>query len=93
MANPSWEAIRKAEDLANAVIFENRPMRVHLLNEEEAAKLPLRKESAVSGTIRVIEVENFDYSPCGGTHAKQTGQIGLIAIKSFERVKGNLARV
>jgi alanyl-tRNA synthetase len=93
MQTPTDECMRKAEEIANAVIFENRPMRVHLVDEAGAAKLPLRKESAVSGLIRVIEVADFDWSPCGGTHAKQTGQIGLIAIKSFERVKSNLTRV
>jgi alanyl-tRNA synthetase len=93
LAAPSDAAMRAAEDVANAIIFENRPMRVHLVDEVGAAELPLRKESAVTGTIRVIEVENFDWSPCGGTHAKQTGQIGLIAIKSYERVKGNLTRI
>lgn len=87
------EACRAAEEIANAVIFENRPLRVHLLDEAGAAKMELRKESAVAGTIRVIEVENFDRSPCGGTHAKMTGQIGLIAIRGFERVKGHLLRV
>jgi alanyl-tRNA synthetase len=32
-------------------------------------------------------VEDFDWSPCGGTHAKRAGQIGLIAIQSYERAK------
>ena len=85
--SPTDDSMRAAEEVANAIIFEDRPMRVHLLTEEEAAKLPLRKESAVRGNIRVIEVEDFDWSPCGGTHASRTGQIGLIAIKSFERAK------
>ena len=87
LPSPSWDQMRAAEEIANAVIFEDRPMRIHLVTEEEAAKLPLRKESAARGTIRVIEVENFDWSPCGGTHAKHAGQVGLIAIKSFERAK------
>jgi alanyl-tRNA synthetase len=87
MPSPSDELMRAAEDVANAVIFEDRPMRVHLVNEEEASRLPLRKESAVRGTIRVIEIENFDWSPCGGTHAARTGQIGLIAVRSFERIR------
>lgn len=90
--SPDDRHMRAAEDVANRIIFENRPMRVHLVNEEEAARLPLRKESAVSGTIRVIEVEDFDWSPCGGTHANRTGEIGLITIKSFERAK-RLTRV
>ena len=84
---PTSEMMRAAEDIANAIVFEDRPMRVHLVNENEAALLPLRKESAVRGDIRVIEVENFDWSPCGGTHAARTGQIGLIAIRSHERAK------
>jgi alanyl-tRNA synthetase len=84
---PDVSLIRAAEDLANSVVFDDRPMRVHLVAEEQAARLPLRKETALEGTIRVIEVEDFDWSPCGGTHASRTGQVGLIAIRSFERAK------
>src|SRR5262249_13486039 len=82
---PTDEHMRAAEEIANRVVFEDRPMRVHLVSEAEAARLPLRKESAVQGTIRVIEIEGFDWSPCGGTHASRAGQIGLIAVRSFER--------
>jgi alanyl-tRNA synthetase len=85
--SPSDEHMRSAEEIANQIIFEDRPMRVHFMREEQAGELPLRKESAIRGTIRVIEVEGFDWSPCGGTHAARTGQIGLIAVKSFERAK------
>ena len=90
--SPNNDHMRAAEEIANAIVFEDRPMRVHLVNEEEASRLPLRKESAIQGEIRVIEIENFDWSPCGGTHAARTGQIGLIAIRSFERAK-RLTRV
>jgi alanyl-tRNA synthetase len=87
LQSPSDEPMRAAEEIANAIVFEDRPMRVHLVNEAEARQLPLRKEAAVDGTIRVIEIADFDWSPCGGTHAKRTGQIGLIAIKGYERAK------
>jgi alanyl-tRNA synthetase len=87
LQSPTDEHMRAAEEIANRIIFEDRLMRIHLVNEDEAASLPLRKDSAVRGLIRVIEVEDFDWSPCGGTHAKRAGQIGLIAIKSFERAK------
>jgi alanyl-tRNA synthetase len=33
-------------------------------------------------------VEGFDRSPCGGTHVRNTGEIGLICILGFERYKG-----
>jgi alanyl-tRNA synthetase len=90
--SPTDDAMQTAADLASAIVFEDRPMRVHLLNEEQAARLPLRKESAVRGDIRVIEVADFDWSPCGGTHASRSGEIGLIAVKSFERAR-KLTRV
>jgi len=90
--SPTDEHMRAAEGLANDIVFADRPMRVHLVDEQGAAQLPLRKESAITGEIRVIEIENFDWSPCGGTHASRTGQIGVIAIKSFERAK-KLTRV
>jgi alanyl-tRNA synthetase len=85
--NPTAEHMRAAEEIANLIIFEDRAMRVHLMNEEEASRVPLRKESVVRGEIRVIEIEGFDWSPCGGTHASSAGQVGLVAIKSFERAK------
>jgi alanyl-tRNA synthetase len=87
IASPGEADIRAAEEIANTVVFEDREMRVHIVNEDEAANLPLRKESAVKGTIRVIEVVDFDWSPCGGTHAARAGQVGLIAVKSWERSK------
>jgi alanyl-tRNA synthetase len=85
--NPTDDDMRAAEEVANRVVFEDRPMRVHLVSEEEAARLPLRKETAIQGTVRIIEIEGFDWSPCGGTHANRAGQVGLIAIRSFERAK------
>lgn len=92
LQSPTPDLLQAAEDIANSVVFEDRPMRVHLVNEEEASRLPLRKETAVRGDIRVIEVEDFDWSPCGGTHAQRTGQVGNIAIRSFERAR-KLTRV
>jgi alanyl-tRNA synthetase len=90
--SPTDDHMRLAEDIANRIIFEDRTMRVHIVDEAEASRLPLRKESVVRGRIRVIEIEDFDWSPCGGTHAHRTGQVGLVAIKSFERVR-RLTRV
>ncbi len=80
-------AIHKAEDLANQIVFSNRQVRLREVSPEEAAKLPLRKESFIPDCVRVVEIEDFDWSPCGGTHVKRTGEIGLIAIRAWERAK------
>src|SRR5262249_24771798 len=56
----------------------------------EAAKLPLRKEPARTGELRIVEIKDYDVSACGGTHVTRTGAIGMIAIAGFERFKGGM---
>jgi len=92
LRDPSDESVERAVERANEVVWENRSVRVHNVTPEEAARLPLRKDSAREGELRVIEIEGFDFSPCGGTHALATGEVGLIAARSWERAKG-LVRV
>jgi alanyl-tRNA synthetase len=86
--DPTRERIEQAVDLANKIVWEDRPVRIHNLTKEAAAQLPLRKDSERTGELRVIEIENFDLSPCGGTHAQRTGEVGLIAVRTWERAKG-----
>ncbi len=81
------QAIIRAEELANSIVFDDREIRIHEVSPEEATKLPLRKESFITDCIRVIEIDDFDWSPCGGTHAKRTGEVGLIAVRAWERAK------
>ena len=50
--------------------------------------MPLRKESARTGPLRLIDVEDFDLSACGGTHVARTGAIGMIAIGGWEKFRG-----
>ena len=80
-------AIARAEEMSNEVIFDNREIRVHNVTPDEAAAFPLRKESFITDCVRVIEIADFDWSPCGGTHAKRTGEVGLIAVRGWERAK------
>lgn len=80
--------IHQVEDTANQMIWENRPILRHWVTPEELARLPLRKQPKVHENIRVIEVQDFDWSPCGGTHPASTGEIGSIKIRRWERSKG-----
>lgn len=86
------EDIIKVENLANQIIYENRKINVLYLSEDEINNYNLRKKykkKTSNGDIRVIEIEDFDLSPCGGTHLRSTGEIGIIKIISFEKYKGN----
>ena len=80
-------AINQAEEIANSVVFDDRIIRSLQLTPEEASLLPLRKESFVTDCVRVVEIDDFDLSPCGGTHAKRTGEVGLIVVRGWERAK------
>ena len=81
------QAIKESVSLANLIIYENRKVTSVILNEEEASRLPLRKESSVSESIRIIDIEGYDLSPCGGTHVQQTGEVGIIFVKNWTRAK------
>ena len=56
----------------------------------EAEKLPLRKDPVREGELRIVEINDYDLSACGGTHVKSTGAIGIIGISGVERFKGGL---
>lgn len=82
------EAIAAAEAEANRVVWEDRPVAIRFATAEEAAAMPLRKEPEREGTLRVIDVEGYDLSACGGTHVSRTGAVGLIAVLATERLRG-----
>jgi alanyl-tRNA synthetase len=84
------DQITRVEDEANALLWDDREVCVRFVTAHEAAKLPLRKDPAREGELRIIEIKDYDLSACGGTHVKRTGAIGIIGVAGFERFKGGL---
>lgn len=84
--------IAEAERFATTMVFSNLPIRTYFVDEQGLAKLPLRRPPKVTGNIRIVEIDQFDYSACGGTHVRWTGEIGPIKVVKTERHK-NLTRV
>jgi alanyl-tRNA synthetase len=82
--------VARGESEANRVVWEDRPVTIRFASADEAATLGLRKESKREGTLRLIDVQDFDLSACGGTHVARTGAIGLIAVAATERFRGGL---
>jgi alanyl-tRNA synthetase len=80
--------IARAEAEANRIVWEDRPVDIRSASAEEAVSLGLRKESKREGTLRLIDVRDFDLSACGGTHVLRTGAIGIIVVSASERVRG-----
>lgn len=86
----SAEAAEKIEKMANGIIYSNLPVTSSIVDEDELSRLPLRKMPKVKENIRIVEIRNFDYSPCAGTHVGTTGEVGMIKIKSWEKCKGGI---
>ncbi len=80
--------VQAAENLANDVISQDRKVGIRFVTREEALTLGLRKAPpAEREKLRLIEIENFDLSACGGTHVAATGQIGSILLRKVEKVR------
>jgi alanyl-tRNA synthetase len=80
--------IGRAVDESNRVVWEDREVSLRFVSASEAARLPLRKEPAREGPLRLVEIKEFDLSACGGTHVHRTGVIGMIAVTNAERFRG-----
>ena len=82
--------LKLLEKEANKVVFSNHPIKAHHPDAQTLNLMPLRKQPKVTADIRVIEVENIDYSPCGGTHTAFSAEVGIIKIKKMETYKSGV---
>lgn len=77
-----------AEQLANEVIAEDRPVEIRFATADEARTMGVRKiPAAEREKLRLIDIRDFDLNACGGTHVRSTGQIGSILLRKTEKVR------
>jgi alanyl-tRNA synthetase len=82
------EQVRAAEQLANEIILQDLPVGIRYVSQEDAQQLGLRKIPPVGkASLRLIAIQDFDLSACGGTHVRSTGQIGCILLRKTEKVR------
>ncbi|GAK51600.1 alanyl-tRNA synthetase, truncated [Candidatus Moduliflexus flocculans] len=82
------DTVEFVEALTNQILYENRDVIIHHVAQDELSRFPIRKLPTVEGVIRLVEIKDFDYSPCCGTHCASTGEIGMIKITKVENYKG-----
>ncbi|UCH40831.1 MAG: alanyl-tRNA editing protein [Gammaproteobacteria bacterium] len=69
----------------NALVQKAIPVNIGSITDEELDHNPeLVRTMSVrpprgAGTVRTISIENTDYQPCGGTHVRNTSEIGALA--------------
>jgi alanyl-tRNA synthetase len=77
--------LAEIESLANALVYKALPIHAYFVDEATIETIPLRRPPKVRGTIRIVEIDAFDYSACGGTHCHTTAEIGPVKITKVER--------
>lgn len=77
-----------AEELVNDRVYAGLPITAYFVDETQLAGLQLRRPPKVSGKIRIVEIQDYDFSACGGTHCHSTAELGPIKLTRVERRRG-----
>ena len=90
--NLSPEEVAEIEHRVNVVIGQDLPITARFVTRQEAAqKFNLsRLPEDAGGTIRIVEIGDYDACPCSGEHASSTRSIGRFIVASAEPVNGLL---
>jgi alanyl-tRNA synthetase len=84
---PTADILQGAQKSANVIVFEDRPVNVRYGTAAQFAEQGVRKEVDRQGILRGIEIEQADLQPCGGTHVRSTGHIGLILLRRCTKMR------
>ena len=74
-----------------ALVDADHPVRCRWISDEELEAQPeLVRTMSVqppkgAGRVRLLEIENVDLQPCGGTHLKSTGEVGRVMVTKVEK--------
>ncbi|MBK7367901.1 MAG: alanyl-tRNA editing protein [Candidatus Eisenbacteria bacterium] len=89
-AEVDWRTIERVERAANRLLWEDREIRLHWTDAASVGRFALRKPPQVDGPIRIVEIPDWDLSACGGTHTRRTGEVGVVKVTGWEKVRGNV---
>lgn len=76
-------------DETNEIIEKKIPVKIEAMKREEALKIEdfIRTKADLLQKIdvlRIVNIEGFDMQACGGTHVRNTGEIGRIELVKTE---------
>ncbi|NBC30499.1 MAG: hypothetical protein GVY29_10995 [Spirochaetes bacterium] len=85
--------LQRVEERAIDTVAADAAVRDYVVTDAEVPALDLRRPPKVSGKIRIVEIEGFDRTACGGVHLKRTGEVGWIKLIDTERIRGRVRTV
>ncbi|MGI8710761.1 MAG: alanine--tRNA ligase, partial [Acidimicrobiales bacterium] len=89
------EQVARIEDLVNADVLHNTPVRNFETTKAEAVELGAIAffGDKYGDVVRVLEAGPHSTELCGGTHVRRTGDIGPVKIVSESSIGSNLRRL
>ena len=84
------DALAELEQQANAIVWENRPIRCWIPSPEELPGVTYRTKRALDWPVRIVDIPGADTCACCGVHVATTGQVGLIKILSAAKFHGGI---
>ncbi len=82
------DELAQVEDFANREIWLDKPISVSYVPHTDLDKYTMRKKNTkLTGTLRLVSVQDGDICTCCGTHPSRTGAVGSIHIVSAEKHK------
>lgn len=84
----SREQLIEVEARVNEAVFQNRTVSIGF--EDAAQAGGLRKATDRTGELRIVTIEGYDRSACGGTHVRATGEIGPVLLRRLDKIRGNV---
>ena len=84
------DQLAQLESQANAIVWENRPVKCWFPTPEELPAIGYRSKKALDWPVRIVKVPGADTCACCGIHVPFTGQVGLVKIFSCTPLRGGV---
>ncbi len=91
----SKDEIKEVEKIVNSVILEAIPVTTEIMSLQQAKESGAMAlfDEKYSDEVRVVSVGKFSKELCGGTHVKNTGNIGSFVILEEKAVSAGVRRI
>ncbi len=86
---PDESRLDHIEREVNERVRRRLAVKSYEVNRAQAERLPLRRPPGDWQTLRIVEIDEVDFSACGGTHVFNTAEIGYIKIAGLEKIRGH----
>lgn len=84
------EDILRIEALSNEAVFKNVGIKAYYPDSEALKAIEYRSKKEIEGAVRIVEIEGVDSCACCAPHVNFSGEIGLIKLLGFERLRGGV---